>query len=450
MHHIIEKIRKFRNKFVEGPEWVETPPFLNYHYKSRTLLVVFWTSAWAGRLMTLPGRMMFVLLAVITGYNLIAIDSTVRLLFFTVAGIFATDFVVGLLFRPKAGFRRSMPERVRTGAPFRVRYEIFNKRMLPAWNVSVDLGFNIKGLAPLKDCASTDCLPPRSTTYLETWFMPSKRGRIKIPSPILDTAFPFCIFRWNCASKEHNLLTVYPAFTALDSLELPSGRKYQPHGTSMISKVGESMEFHGCREFRDGDETKYIHWPSSARAGELIVREFQEEHLTRIAIITDTFMEKERPLRHPFKKRKTSDSFEAAISLTAALSDFLARGDFVVDIFAAGPEIYHFQGGRSLAYFDNILDILACLKPCASNAIRKLSPSVMSEIAGIGSVVIILLKMDEERGSFINDLKSFGVSVKTIVLNDEGAATASEYEPGVERPVRLSARDILEGRVKKL
>ena len=449
MHRIVDKIQRFRKKFVEGPEWVETPPFLTYHYRSRTLLLLFWAGAWATRLMTLPGRMMLALLVVITGYNLISIDSTVRLLFFAVSGIFATDFLAGLFFRPRVKFSRAMPERVRAGTPFKVRYDIFNRRRLPAWNVSIDLGMNIKGLAPLKDCASTDCLPPRSTTSLETWFMPSKRGRIKVPAPILDTAFPFCIFRWNSTSKEHNLLTVYPAFTPLDSLELPAGRKYQPHGTSMVSKVGESLEFHGCREFREGDETRHIHWPSSAKAGELIVREFQEEHLTRIAIITDTFMEKEKTLRHPFRKRKTSNSFEAAISLTAALSDFLARGDFVVDIFAAGPEVYHFQGGRSLAYFDNILDILACLEPCSANPIKKLSPSVMSEIAGIGSAVMVLLKADDERSSFINELKSCGVNVKTIVIEDilreESADSA-----GIERPLRLSAGDVLEGRVRKL
>lgn len=449
MHRIIDKINRFRKKFVEGPEWVETPPFLSYHYRSRTLLLIFWANAWASRLITLPGRMLLALLVIVTGYNMVSIDSTVRLLFFALCGIFATDFLAGFIFRPRVKFTRKMPDRVRAGTPFRVRYDIYNKRKLPAWNVSVDLGMNIKGLAPQKDCASTDCLPPKTDTSLETWFMPSKRGRIKVPAPILDTAFPFCIFRWNTAAKEHSLLTVYPAFTALDSLNLPAGRKYQPHGTSMVSKVGESLEFHGCREFRDGDETRHIHWPSSARVGELIVREFQEEHLTRIAIITDTFMEKENHLRHPFKKRRTSDSFEAAISLTAALSDFLARGDFVVDIFAAGPEVYHFQGGRSLAYFDNILDILACLEPCSVTPIKKLSPSVMSEIAGIGSAVVILLKADEERSSFINELKSYGVSVKTIIIEDSPSQTY-DGSTGIEKPLKLSAGDVLEGRVRKL
>ncbi len=37
----------------------------------------------------------------------------------------------------------------------------------------------------------------------------------------------------------------------------------------------------------------------------------------------------------------------------------MARQEYLVDIFAAGPDLYHLMAGRSLAYLDQILDILA-------------------------------------------------------------------------------------------
>jgi uncharacterized protein (DUF58 family) len=117
------------------------------------------------------------------------------------------------------------------------------------------------------------------------------------------------------------------------------------------------MEFHACREFRVGDNPKHIHWPTTARKNEIIVREFQEEYLCRIALVVDTFVPKRKPsLLMPvtFSSEPPPPEFEAALTLTAALAEHLACGDYIVDIFAAGPEIYHFKGGRSLAQLEQM------------------------------------------------------------------------------------------------
>jgi uncharacterized protein (DUF58 family) len=51
---------------------------------------------------------------------------------------------------------------------------------------------------------------------------------------------------------------------------------------------GTGPEFLGVREYRPGDSMRHVHWPSTARTGTVMVREFEEERTRRIAIVVDT------------------------------------------------------------------------------------------------------------------------------------------------------------------
>jgi len=271
-----------------------------------------------------------------------------------------------------------------------------------------------------------------------------RRGQIVLSRPLIEASFPFCIFQWSCRDAGTHSLLVHPSFTSLQSLSLPIGQRYQRHGTALVSKVGESPDFLGCRDFRTGDDMRRIHWRSTARTGNLVVREFQEEYLCRIAMIVDTFVAPDPFWRRIIGSPVSHDEFESAISLTAALAEYLARGDYVVDIFAAGPDIYHFQGGRSLGYFENILDILACLEPNRGEPVRTLSPAVLDEVSGIGCAVAVLLKWDESRRQLIESMAKEGVAVKIILIASKKPTDLPEAASV------LSAEDIFSGRVKAL
>ncbi len=128
---------------------------------------------------------------------------------------------------------------------------------------------------------------------------------------------------------------VYPKVTEIHDLVVPHSRNHQPGGIALASHVGESTEFLGTRDWREGDRVRDIHWPSSARAGRLIAREFQEEYFVRLAVVLDI----DAP------RARDQARLEKAISLTAGITDALARKEYIVDIFAAGDHVYHFQAG---------------------------------------------------------------------------------------------------------
>ncbi len=124
-----------------------------------------------------------------------------------------------------------------------------------------------------------------------------------------------------------------------------------------------------------------IHWPSSARAGRLIAREFQEEYFVRLAVVLDI----DAP------RARDQARLEKAISLTAGITDALARKEYIVDIFAAGEHVYHFQAGRAIAHLDNILELLASVEAGHRLDVRALTEVLLPEASRLSAVICVMM-----------------------------------------------------------
>lgn len=433
--------------FLNGPEWFHASSHQRQHgiYRSPTIALAAWFYGWMLRLFTLPGRFLLPSTALILMYSSVAMFSPVRALSILLGVIFAADFFLGMIFRPKLQISRQIPERVRAGAAFEINYAITNRRKITAWDIVLD-AYNLQEGVKWLSHGTAGTVPfgenIKTTARLEA----HRRGKYQIYSPIAESMFPLSIFKWSCCCKKtSDPLLVYPSFFPLNSLILPVGLKYQKDGVSRVSKVGESMDFFGCRDFREGDDPRHIDWPGSARTNEIIIKEYQDEYLSRIALIVDTFVPKMKSFRLTSKKDLYFEELEAALSLTAALTDYLTRGEYVVDIFAAGLQVYHFQSGRHLTCFDGILDILACLEPNNEHPINRLSPSVLEEVSGIGSAVLILLGWDKEREELVNKLRNSNVALKTIIVRPPSNTNSIPDDIQI-----VSIDDIKSGRVRNL
>jgi uncharacterized protein (DUF58 family) len=296
-----------------------------------------------------------------------------------------------------------------------------------------------RGRAFVRNLASGEST--RVSAYIEA----SRRGRYTLPATRADSAFPFNLWRWGRMGKLGEKLIVYPRFTPLSGIDMRAGRRYQPGGIALSSRVGDSMEFHGCREFRDGDDRRRLHWRSWARTSVPVVKEFLEEFFCRTALIVDTTRMR-RDLRRLLGLKTPDPCFEAGLSLTAAVADFLAGQDYVVDLFAAGPEVYRFRGGRSLAYLENILDILACLQPHPGEPFSEFSAELIQELAQISSVFFVLLTWNETRRRLFEQIVTAGITVKAVLVTD-----GRPLPPSLPDSVTLvNAADVREGRCVRL
>jgi uncharacterized protein (DUF58 family) len=300
---------------------------------------------------------------------------------------------------------------------------------------------------PLPDPSRLGVLPAECTFEAEggrparvrVELHPRRRGRYLLPRVGVAGTDLFGLVRSRAAWLPEQVLLAYPRYYTLDELPLPMGRRYQPGGIPLASEVGDSLEFVGTREYREGDPLRKIHWRSWGRLGKPVVKEYQEEYFSRIALVLDTFL--------PGKPRpRERERFEAAISMLASVAEHYSRSDEVVDILAAGPDLYEVSTGRSLGYLDNVLDVLACLEPSPAPPFETVGPPLFEKLERLTTVVAVMLEWDEAREAFLRRVRAMGVAVRVLLVHEGetrkpwASVSADLGEIALFTPAQVAAR----------
>ncbi|MGH9577437.1 MAG: DUF58 domain-containing protein, partial [Terriglobales bacterium] len=334
-------------------------------------------------------------------------------LFSAAAGIFLMAAFYALLPRPKLQIECRVPERATALVPLKihVRMQAASRGRLRDLQLKFPRprkwGSSIRYHPPAVYCG----IEPGQVTQAQIELLVSRRGRYLLRGATVRSTDPLRLAATRATALADQVLLAYPRFYSMEEFLVPLGRRYQPGGIPLSSSTGDAIEFVGTREYREGDPIKNIHWRSWARRGEPVVKEYQEEYFCRLALILDTFL----PAKHGEREAR---SFEAAISVLASIADFFSRSEYIVDILAAGPDLYEVSAGRSLAYLENILDVLACLEPSPDPPFQTIGPHLFEKLAQITTVVAVLQDWDPARLQFLRQVKELGTAVRVMVVHD--------------------------------
>lgn len=152
------------------------------------------------------------------------------------------------------------------------------------------------------------------------------------------------------------------------------------------------MEFHGLRPFRPGDSPRHIHWRTSARRGELMVREFEEYPNDDLVLIVDLSA---GPAGASAGKPA---KFEEMLSLAASIVWEWCRqkGDWFTMI-VAGDKATRIAGPTGQGLLSEAMRALAAAKPVpiaaavlAEEALRQGPASMAAQLilsVGAGTLV---------------------------------------------------------------
>ena len=330
----------------------------------------------------------------------------------------------GLPFRPRLTLSRRLPPPVSAGDTLSYRVLVENRGKRAARKVVVEERNLPPELKPVGEPPLLEALGPGERAEVSLALSCSTRGAYELPWLQASSFFPSALVKWPRRSPGKERLLVYPRFTPLARFEVPHGRNYQPGGIPIASSVGESTELAGTREWHEGDRTRDIHWPSLARTGRLVVREYQEEYFVRLAMVLDV----------ETRSLKDDVLFERSLSLAAGIADVLARQEYIIDIFAAGSQVFHFQAGRALAHFEHILEILACLEADDRLDIHALEAALLPEARKLSAVVLVMMDWDTARAELIRKLKAHGVAVRVLSVRPDRRPEGLAPEEVVELP----------------
>ena len=360
--------------------------------------------------LTPSGRAVFWIFLASSSVSLSSLVIKAYLLWCGLLGLCLCSIVFSRLARAKVAVEVNAPERVRCDQEFRIDIRARNVGKRTAADLRMQF-FLPRKLASPKEVPYLAELPPGQSHDFYQTALPTRRGAYKLDHLLQENCYPFGLWRDSKRHPFEQTVLVYPRYKPLRELDIPVSRNYQPGGLALTSYLGDSTEFLSTREFRSGDPLRHIHWRSWARLGKPIVKEYGEEYFCRLALIVDTVL---RDSNQPLP-------LERAISLAASITDYLSRQEYVIDLFAAGPKLYYLQAGRSVAYLQNIMDVLACLEPTPPDdeSFLEMERALLEEIEGISTTILVFTDWDLRRQRLMDELAVRGTSVLGFLVSDD-------------------------------
>ncbi len=172
-------------------------------------------------------------------------------------------------------------------------------------------------------------------------------------------------------------------------------------------------------------------WRSWAKAGKPVVKEFEDEFFVRHALVLDTFIE------HP-----EAEVFEEAVSVAASFACTLQTQESLLDLLFVGEEAYCFTAGRGLAHADQMLEILASVRPCHEQSFAALAHLVLDHLSLVSGCVCVFLAWDASRQHFIEQLRALGIPVLVLVIAEPGEAQSLNAGPLRDDPERFHVLEL--------
>ena len=298
----------------------------------------------------------------------------------------------------------------------------------------------ISGSASLSPQVFFARVPGRSVANIRWEGNSPGRGKYRFGDLTLVTRSPFGFLERRESLGASGELVVYPAIGQLTrrwqvlQRQAIENRPGQRHDRS-----AQQEEYHGLRDYRSGDSPRWIHWRTSARLGELMVKEFEQQHEQDLAILIDPWVPRTKG------QVEQRESLEAAIRFAATLCLETCRihGRRLV-LAWTGPTPGIRQGPSSVKLAHDLLEQLAIMRPINEGTLSDLFDALPPTMLRDAMLVVIStrpvnLLEEAERSSSLSATTARGLMGRAIVIN----STAGDLDELI-RYREASTRNLLQ------
>ena len=184
--------------------------------------------------------------------------------------------------------RELRPERVHVGDDAQSVLTIFNDAATPSAPRIVEDRIGDQLISVDVPAIGAD-----SNTTKITDLPTMKRGVLTVGPALLTQADPLGMARVDRGQTGETSLWVRPRVTSLKSAR--AGFAKDLEGPTFDNSPVGDVAFHAIREYQRGDDVRHIHWMSTARTGDLMVRHFVDNRRPYLAVIVDDRAEAASP-----------------------------------------------------------------------------------------------------------------------------------------------------------
>ncbi|MEU4217594.1 DUF58 domain-containing protein [Actinoplanes sp. NPDC026623] len=176
------------------------------------------------------------------------------------------------------------------------------------------------------------------------------RGRYPVGPLVIRLTDPFGLCELTRSFPSVDRLTVIPQVVALPAVRLAG--EYAGTGDSRARSVAVHGEDDAAtREYRRGDDLRRVHWRSTARTGELMVRREEQPWESRATVVLDTRLAAHRG-------EGPTASFEWAVSAAASIAVHLRQAGYKLRLVTGtGVDVDATEIGGEGAILDTLADV---------------------------------------------------------------------------------------------
>jgi uncharacterized protein (DUF58 family) len=236
----------------------------------------------------------------------------------------------------------------------------------------------------------------------------TRRGRFTLGPLTVVASDPVGLFRRERQLTGSGTLLVYPRTVPLPNFTIPGG---ELSGESRVKTRTHAVTPNaaGIREYVPGDSFNRIHWPSTARTGRIMVKEFELDPSSEVWLVIDM----EARVQAGEGEESTE---EYAVTIAASIGRRLVEMNRSVGLIAAGEthEVVHTdRGDRQL---QKLLETLALIRATGTASLAEVIAAESSRFGRNSTLVVITPSTEQSWVDALQHQIHRGVRAVAVVL----------------------------------
>jgi uncharacterized protein (DUF58 family) len=334
-------------------------------------------------------------------------------------------------------------QRSQVGRYFEESLELINNSRWPKLWVEV---LDFSDLPGHQVSRVVNSLGGHSTFHWQVRTIARQRGRFVLGPMMLTTGDPLGLFHFHREILHTAPLVIAPATVDIPEFAPPTGylaggeilHVRTPYVTSSVS---------GVREYEPGDSFNRVHWPSVARTGRLISKEFELDPLADVWIFLDMHedahaeSEVELPAwstevmpwlhKGEGKLPLPPSTIEYSVTIAASLAQHFLRLDRSVGFLSYAGTREVVQPDRGERQLDRLLEILAVIEAKGSIPLANVLASEGTRLARHTTLLVITPSTDPSWIAGLRGLRARGVQGVPVFLAAKTFGPAGDWQPAL-------------------